>query len=1010
MPYIGHNPTQAGSFVLLDDIASGFDGSDVTFTLQIGGVDITPTADNLIIALDGVMQHSPEAYSVSGSTLTFTAAPASGVDFYGMLMGQSASIGQGAIGADELSVTGNGSANQMLVSDGDGTMTWKGSGLSATSATGDLIYRNSGGELARLAVGSSGQVLTVASGVPAWETDVESYLPLSGGTMSGALNMGSQNITNGGSIAGTFTGNLTGDVTGNVTGNTSGTAATVTGAAQTSITSVGTLAGLTVSKSSGWAAEFYQTAADQHGVGIHVGNNTSNNSAFEVQNSAESATYFKVSQKGQVSLTQSNGNIYGLEVYHSSANTSQPANLMWGNSAGSTKAILRIQENATRSDLGTPVFEVYSTSSNTNLLTTYASGRTDFNNGIIVTGDATATKNFIIAADSTDGNNNERVKLGASADLQLWHNGNDSVVANFNTGKLYLWNYANGDTVLGSNDTIALTLSSANATFAGTISNTGLIYSQQSAHEDGIRFRGANAGGDNASIYYGKIGLGSGGYLQVYAEGNRSIDLKSGRQIRFFTSTDNSTYNNSFNLNSNGSVLASASISGDFSSKVYNSSSSGWGLQVQAGDGSGQYVFHCKDYDDANPLFWVKGNGLVYSKQGLGIRGSTPDDNFAIVSTGSMSFGSCEEVTVAGSRSGTDHTAENTAVQIELRNTHSNDNSAGAIVGLDKDGLELTKVVFKNDDHGDNKGSIDFHTSNGTGDMRTRRLRIDNGGDSYFYGEVYVDVGAPSSANLEIARFQAHSDRPIAVGWIDSGSKMSLYTPANHHLVLGAGPLGSRDIEIDDNGDIYFLGATSAPWDYTSGAGGLWQVGGVFSTAMSGGAGSSCFMANKTNAEGHMMDFAYDSSIKGYINLDGETVSLVGFSGQHESETSYKEKSIPKGTVMSSIGTTFKDDHVRTKISDSVGDTAVYGVVSSYASYDTGADKDVDYRMILNAVGISEVLVTGKASIGDLIESNGDGSAKVQDDEIIKSKTIGKVTKAKTTTSKGLALCVLYCG
>jgi len=40
--------------------------------------------------------------------------------------------------------------------------------------------------------------------------------------------------------------NLVGDVTGNVTGNTSGTAATVTGAAQTNITSVGTLTALTV--------------------------------------------------------------------------------------------------------------------------------------------------------------------------------------------------------------------------------------------------------------------------------------------------------------------------------------------------------------------------------------------------------------------------------------------------------------------------------------------------------------------------------------------------------------------------------------------------------------------------------------------------------------------------------------------------------------------------------------------------------------------------------------------
>ena len=43
-----------------------------------------------------------------------------------------------------------------------------------------------------------------------------------------------------------FSGNITGNVTGNVTGNTSGTAATVTGAAQTNITSLGTLTALTV--------------------------------------------------------------------------------------------------------------------------------------------------------------------------------------------------------------------------------------------------------------------------------------------------------------------------------------------------------------------------------------------------------------------------------------------------------------------------------------------------------------------------------------------------------------------------------------------------------------------------------------------------------------------------------------------------------------------------------------------------------------------------------------------
>ena len=49
-----------------------------------------------------------------------------------------------------------------------------------------------------------------------------------------------------GHATGTLVANLEGNVTGNVTGNTSGTAATVTGAAQTAITSVGTLTALQV--------------------------------------------------------------------------------------------------------------------------------------------------------------------------------------------------------------------------------------------------------------------------------------------------------------------------------------------------------------------------------------------------------------------------------------------------------------------------------------------------------------------------------------------------------------------------------------------------------------------------------------------------------------------------------------------------------------------------------------------------------------------------------------------
>lgn len=131
MPYIGYNVTNAGSFALIDDIASTFNGSNTAFTLQVGGVNITPNVQNLLIAIDGVVQQAPDAYSVSGSTITFTGAPASGADFYGVLMGQSSYVENNSITADELAVSGDGSSGQLLSSDGDGTFSW----LSSSSIT-----------------------------------------------------------------------------------------------------------------------------------------------------------------------------------------------------------------------------------------------------------------------------------------------------------------------------------------------------------------------------------------------------------------------------------------------------------------------------------------------------------------------------------------------------------------------------------------------------------------------------------------------------------------------------------------------------------------------------------------------------------------------------------------------------------------------------------------------------------------------------------------------------------
>jgi len=64
----------------LDDFSSTFDGQLTTFNLTIGSVAHTPTYPKaVLVSLGGVIQEVDTDYSISGSQITFTTAPASGV-------------------------------------------------------------------------------------------------------------------------------------------------------------------------------------------------------------------------------------------------------------------------------------------------------------------------------------------------------------------------------------------------------------------------------------------------------------------------------------------------------------------------------------------------------------------------------------------------------------------------------------------------------------------------------------------------------------------------------------------------------------------------------------------------------------------------------------------------------------------------------------------------------------------------------------------------------------------
>ena len=88
MAYIGPEPNP-GQNREVDDISSGFNGSEVNFTLQVNSQNVSPGSSNaIIVSLGGVIQNPGTDYTVAASTLTFTTAPANGLSFFGLVLGQ----------------------------------------------------------------------------------------------------------------------------------------------------------------------------------------------------------------------------------------------------------------------------------------------------------------------------------------------------------------------------------------------------------------------------------------------------------------------------------------------------------------------------------------------------------------------------------------------------------------------------------------------------------------------------------------------------------------------------------------------------------------------------------------------------------------------------------------------------------------------------------------------------------------------------------------------------------
>ena len=154
MPYVGPQP-KLGRNREVDDISSGFNGSTTAFTLQVSGSNISPgTANEITVSLGGVIQNPGTDYTIAGSTLTFTTAPASGLSFFAVVLGQGIDRDVGT--PSDSSVTAAKLVNPLDLPDNhkirfgtgnDLEIYHDGSNSYAQNTTGNLILKDTSGSI-----------------------------------------------------------------------------------------------------------------------------------------------------------------------------------------------------------------------------------------------------------------------------------------------------------------------------------------------------------------------------------------------------------------------------------------------------------------------------------------------------------------------------------------------------------------------------------------------------------------------------------------------------------------------------------------------------------------------------------------------------------------------------------------------------------------------------------------------------------------------------------------------
>jgi hypothetical protein len=173
--------------------------------------------------------------------------------------------------------------------------------------------------------------------------------------------------------------------------------------------------------------------------------------------------------------------------------------------------------------------------------------------------------------------------------------------------------------------------------------------------------------------------------------------------------------------------------------------------------------------------------------------------------------------------------------------------------------------------------------------------------------------------------------------------------------------------------------------------------------------GTEVLNINRNTSDGDLVRFRQDNTVEGTISVSGTTVT---YGGGHlarfgQLPDSLEDLTLLKGTVLTNLNemcvwinkeTGIPADNEqcnKVKISDVDGDANVAGVFVSWA-YDEQHDTN-DLYVAMTGDMIIRIAQGTTVARGDLLMSAGDGTAKPQGDDIVRSKTVAKVTSTHVT-------------